>query len=122
LSSVVFDSSFMIAVVQKPTTWYEDIVEAIGAFEAVILDCVKGELARMARKRDKRGRYAALAYDLAAAFTEVRCGKGGPDDEIISYATHNKTRVATLDGELIGRLRALRIGVITLRSGRLFLT
>jgi rRNA-processing protein FCF1 len=122
LSRVVFDSSFLIAVVQKPTTWYEDIVEEIGAFEAVMLDCVRGELARMAQKRDKRGRYSALAYDLAVTFTGVRCGKEKTDDEIISYATSKKARVATIDGELIGRLRALRIGVITLRSGRLFLT
>ncbi len=111
----------MIAVVQKPTTWYEDIVAEIGTFDAVALDCVREELARMAQKKNKRGRYAALAYDLAGSFTAEACGKGEPDDELVSYATSRKARVATIDGELIRRLRALRIGVITLRSGRLFL-
>ncbi len=122
MSRVVFDSSFLIAVVQKPTTWHEDIVAEIGAFDAVTLDCVREELARMAQKKNKRGRYAALAYELAATFTEEACGKGEPDDEIISYASSKKASVATMDGELIRKLRALRVGVITLRSGRLFLT
>jgi len=44
LRKVVFDSSFLMAVVETPTTWYEDIVEKVGKFEPVILDCAKAEL------------------------------------------------------------------------------
>jgi len=119
--AVAFDSSFLVAVMERPTPWSEDIVERVGAFTPVVLSSVRDELARLAAKGDKRGSFAALALALVeeGAFSLEPDGKGKPDDEIISFALREGAAVATLDAELVQRLRASRVRtVITLRGGR----
>jgi rRNA-processing protein FCF1 len=118
---VAFDSSFLVAVMERPTPWSEDILEKVGAFTPVVLSSVREELARLAAKGDKRGRFAALALGLVddRTFSLEPDGKGKPDDEIISFALREGAAVATLDSELARRLRASRVRtVITLRGGR----
>jgi rRNA-processing protein FCF1 len=118
---VAFDSSFLVAVMEHPTPWSGDIAEKFGAFTPVVLASVRGELARLAARGDRRGRFAALALQLLddGAFTLEPDGKGKPDDEIISYALREGAAVATIDSELARRLRASRVQtVITLSGGR----
>jgi rRNA-processing protein FCF1 len=118
---VAFDSSFLVAVMEHPTAWSGDIAEKVGAFTPVVLASVRDELARLAAKGDKKGKFAGLALNLLdqGAFTLVPDGKGKPDDEIISYALREGAAVATIDSELAERLRASRVRtVITLRGGR----
>ena len=119
--AVAFDSSFLLAVMERPTPWSEDILEKVGAFTPVVLYSVRDELARLAAKGDKRGRLAALALSLVdegVLFLEPD-GKGKPDDEIISFALREGAAVATLDSELARRLRASRVSpVIGLSAGR----
>ena len=62
--AVAFDSSFLVAVMERPTPWSEDISERVGAFTPVVLSSVRDELRRLAAKGDKRGRFAALALEL----------------------------------------------------------
>ena len=119
--AVAFDSSFLLAVMERPTPWSEDILEKVGAFTPVVLSSVRDELERLAAKADKRSRFAALALALVdgGAFSLEPDGKGKPDDEIISFALREGAAVATLDSELAKRLRASRVQtVITLRGGR----
>ena len=118
MRKVVFDSSFVMAIVENPTTWYEDIVERVGKFEPVILDCAKSELDRLARGESKRARYAKLALELTKEFEVERCGGLTVDDEIASYGKGARAIVATLDAALLTRLRKMRVDAITLRSGR----
>jgi len=118
---VAFDSSFLVAVMERPTPWSQDIQEKVGAFTPVVLSSVRDELARLAAKGDKKGRYAALALTLVerGAFSLEPDGKGKPDDEIISFALREGAAVATIDHELAERLRASRVAkLITLRRGR----
>ena len=118
---MAFDSSFLVAVMERPTPWSQDILEKFGAFTPVVLSSVRDELARLAAKGDKKGRYASLALNLVekGAFTLEPDGGGKPDDEIISFALREGAAVATIDSELAERLRASRVGtVITLRGGR----
>jgi rRNA-processing protein FCF1 len=118
---VAFDSSFLIAVMERPTPWSEDITERVGAFTPVVLASVRDELARLASKGDKRGGFAALVLELLkkGTLSLEPDGKGKPDDEIISFALREGAAVATIDSELTGRLRASRVWtVITLRGGR----
>lgn len=122
--AVAFDSSFLVAVMEHPTPWSQDILEKFGAFTPVILSSVRDELARLSAKGDKRARFAALALELLkkGAFSLEPDGKGRPDDEIISFALREAAAVATLDSELAERLRASRVQtVITLRRGRVSL-
>jgi len=119
--AVAFDSSFLVAVMQHPTPWSEDMLEKVGAFTPVVLSSVRDELARLAGKGDKRGRFAALALKLIeeGTFSLEPDGRGRPDDEIISFALREGAAVATIDSELAERLRASRVQtVITLRGGR----
>ncbi len=115
---VIFDSSFLMAVAERPTTWVEDITEIVGKFEPVILDCVKSELKTMAASNKKKSRYASVALHLSAGFRTRRCGEGSVDDEILSTAISEKAVVATLDAGMNRRLRLKGNGVISLRGGR----
>jgi rRNA-processing protein FCF1 len=122
--AVAFDSSFLVAVMQHPTPWSEDILEKVGAFTPVVLSSVRDELSRLAARGDKRGRFAALALRLLeeGAFSLEQDGRGKPDDEIISFALREGAAVATIDSELAERLRASRVQtVITLRGGRVWI-
>ncbi len=107
-----------MAVIETPTTWYEDIVEKVGKFEPVILDCVRDELARVSQEDTKRARYARLAMELTKDFAGGRCGGLSVDDEIASYSESASALVASLDGRLLARLDKLHVGTITLRAGR----
>ncbi len=118
MPKVVFDSSFLLAVVERPTTWFEDMTELLGALEPVTLDCVLAEMDRLSVGQGRRGRYASLAKQLASKFQVAKAGRAGVDEEIVSYALANGAAVATLDRELIGALKGLRVKVVTLRAGR----
>ena len=121
--AVAFDSSFLVAVMEHPTSWNEDIVMKVGAFTPVVLSSVRDELARLSAKGDRKGRFAALALGLLeqGTFSLEPDGRGRPDDEIISFALREGAAVATIDSELAERLRASRVHtVIMLRGGRVW--
>jgi len=115
---VLFDSSFLMAVVENPTTWYEDMVDEIGKFQPVLLECVKGELEKLASGQGRRARTARLALDIASSFAIGPCGSAHVDDEIVSAAVTGGSIVATADSELARAARAAHREVISLRKGR----
>ncbi len=118
---VTFDSSFLLAVMETPTPWEQDISEKVGAFMPVVLHSVRDELHQLAAKGDKKARFASLALELVeeGRFALRPDGGGAPDDEIVSYALGEGAGVATVDSELSQRLRAARVStVITLKGGR----
>lgn len=115
---MVFDSSFLMAVVDTPTTWFEDIVDEVGKFEPVLLECVGQELQRLASGKGARSRTASVALDLSAGFYRVSCGGAHVDDEIISVASTEGALIATTDAELARAARAAHVRVISLRKGR----
>ena len=119
--AVAFDSSFLVAIMQRPTPWNADIVEKVGAFTPVVLSSVRDELSRLAARGDEKSRFASLVLELLdqGKFSLEPDGKGKPDDELISFALREGAAVATIDSDLAQRLRASRVQtVITLRSGR----
>lgn len=115
---VLFDSSFLMAVVEHPTTWFEDITAAVGKVQPIVLKCTVGELKRLADRQLTKSRTAALALELARDFAAEDSGKGSVDDEIVSYALAAHCAVATVDRELVKTLRSRRVRVLGLRSGR----
>jgi rRNA-processing protein FCF1 len=120
-TTVAFDSSFLISVMQRPTPWMEDITQQVGAFSPVVLSSVREELRRLARREDERSRFARLALIVIEKerFSVEADGEGRPDDEMISFALREGAGVATVDSDLAQRLRASHIAtVITLRRGR----
>jgi len=115
---VLFDSSFLMSVVEHPTTWFEDIVGLVGKVKPAVLGCTVDELKRMAQKQLKKSRTAALALEFAKDFTIEKSGKGKVDDEIVSHALATKCTVATLDRELVRTLKARHVRVLGLKGGR----
>jgi rRNA-processing protein FCF1 len=118
LRRVIFDSSFLMAVAEHPTTCFEDMVEMLGRFEPVILDCVKNELKQLSSGRGKKARLAVLALELAGDFSVEPCGRASVDDEVASAALNYNAIVATMDNELASTLKTLGVRVVCLRFGR----
>lgn len=118
MQHVVFDSSFLMAVAEAPTPWVEDIIDAIGRYDAVIPECVRAELDGIARGSGKRARAARVGLEMASKFVLAPCGKARVDDEIASLALGMKAYVATVDADLAGSLRAAHVRVISLSGGR----
>lgn len=118
MKQVIFDSSFLMAVVDTPTTWFEDMVDEIGMFDPVLLDCVRRELEKMASGQVKKSRTARVSLEMASGFKSVACGRASVDDEIVSSALSTGALVATTDSDLAEAARAAHLRVISLRSGR----
>jgi rRNA-processing protein FCF1 len=118
MQRIIFDSSFLMAVAENPTTWFEDIVDSVGKFEPIALDCVRAELEKIATGEGRRSRAARVGLELASRFRLQACGEAGVDDEIASAARTSGSMVATADGELAGALKASHVKVISLRGGR----
>ena len=118
MRTVIFDSSFLIAVAEHPTQWKEDIIDSIGGFEPVMLKCVEEELSRISSGGGKRAKFARVALQLAGGFRSAPSGRADVDDEISSAALGTNAIVATSDRELAKSLRALHVQVVGLRSGR----
>jgi rRNA-processing protein FCF1 len=120
LRDVVLDSSFLMAVMESPTPWQDDITQAVGAHSFVVLQSVRAELERIAMEGTRRARFASLGLDVVLRLgVRVQPDKGGkPDDEMISFALVDRAAVATVDAELVARLRAVGLKTITLRGGR----
>ena len=115
---MIFDSSFLMAVAETPTTWFEDMTDRVGRFEPVLLECVGRELQRLASGKGGKSKTARVALDLSTQFDRLACGGARVDDEIISAASAEGALVATTDTELARTAKALRLGVISLKKGR----
>ena len=121
MGKVIFDSSFLMAVVERPTTWFEDIVDLAGKFEPVLLDCVRAELEKLAEGQEKKSRVARVSLELASKFKGGACGNGSAVDVFVSAALSSTAVVATVDGDLIRSLKAVRVRVVSQSSGRVAL-
>lgn len=110
-----------MAVVEDPTTWFEDIVDSIGKFQPVLPQCVRAELETLASGPGKKARLARVSLDMSSKFEALSCGKASVDDEIASMARSLSAMVATADSGLASSLRSSRVRVISLKKGRISL-
>ena len=118
---VLFDSSFLIAVMESPTPWRQDILEKLGAYEPVVIRPVYEELVGLSSKTGRSARFGALAkglVDNGYLILAEPTGNGPADDELVSSALEDGAVVATLDKRLIRQLRGAGISVISLSRGR----
>ena len=115
---VFFDSSFLMAVAESPTSWADDLTDSTGSYVPVLLDSVERELMTMGKGKGSKGTLARVALLMAAGFERKRSGKATPDDELMSEAMTSDGAVATLDRNLIASLRSSGVKVVTLSSGR----
>ncbi len=117
---VLFDTSFLLSVMEHPTPWQDDILGALGGFEGVVLQPVYSELKRLSEGSARSSRFALLALGLVdrGAIRVEPSGPGGADDELVSSALGDGAAVATLDRDLIRMLLASHVDVVSLRRGR----
>lgn len=117
---VLFDSSFLIAVMEHPTPWQGDMLEKLGMFQGVVIHPVYAELVRLAERHGPQSGFARLALDLVEDGTiRLESSEGGrADEELVSYALREGATVATIDGGLIRQLEAAHVPVLSLRGGR----
>jgi rRNA-processing protein FCF1 len=118
LKRVIFDSSFLMAVVENPTTWFEDMVDALGKFEPVLPDCVRRELQELVAEGGRRSRVARVCLEVASEFADLHCGEAQVDDEIVSAALATHAAIATTDSSLARSARGVHLKVASLRKGR----
>ena len=120
MKRLVFDSSFLMAVSERPTGWESEIVALLGGVEFIMLSCVRDELAAIASGTGWRSRSARVALQLAGGFSVEGSGGADVDAEVVSAGSAGAA-VATVDGEMIATLKARRVAVVSLRGGRVAL-
>ncbi len=109
--AVVLDANALMMPFQFRMNLDRELERLLGEVTCVVPSSVLSELHGLKEKHAK----AALA--LARKYEIVETERRG-DDAVIDVAERRSAEVLTNDRELIGRLRALGIGVVRLRSGR----
>ncbi|MBI3859905.1 MAG: hypothetical protein HY296_06700 [Thaumarchaeota archaeon] len=118
MQEVIFDSSFLMAVAESPTTWSDDIAEAVGKFKPTLLDCVVKELRVLSSGPGRRARIAKVALQISEGFIVIPNGEAAVDDEVVSAAIGRKAIVATSDSDMAASLLKAKLKVVGLSSGR----
>lgn len=130
---VLVDTSFLIAMANRPVRGIERLETNLGKVEFLIPDVVVRELERIAEsagvKRAKEARAALqIINDVRFRFSiidvskhaEIRkdssSGRGAVDDLIVAHAESARCYVATLDKGMIKRLKGRCAGIVTLQD------
>ena len=71
MKEIIFDSSFLMAVAEHPTTWREDMTESFGSYAPLLLDCVRRELVDIEVTKKGRASMARVALELSKDFAMV---------------------------------------------------
>ena len=117
---VLLDTSILIFLVERPSTFLDELGGKMGNVEISVPDSVIGELKGLAGSRGVKAKKARLALSYAAG---LRCLKHGgeADDALVSLAQENGALVATLDRKLMSSLRRRGVLVATVKGDRLLL-
>lgn len=120
---VLCDSSFLMNLVSKPITCQDKVECEVGPLRFIVPSNVIAELEAIKKRvGPKRSKMAETAITIANSNFEVRSiGDlySNVDDLLIEYALKNRCAVATLDHDLLRRLIANDVLVITLNTNRM---
>jgi rRNA-processing protein FCF1 len=122
---IICDTSFLIALVSNPIKCFDKIENEIGKLKFVVPTFVLEELYSIEKKSGpKKSMFAKTAIRISKLKFEIKdIGKSiKVDNEILDYATKNrKFAVATLDGDLLKRLRIADVTTITLSKNKMII-
>lgn len=122
---IICDTSFLIALVSNPVKCFDRIESEIGKLEFVVPTFVLEELYAIEKKSGpKKSMFAKTAIRISKLKFEIKeIGKSvNVDNEILDFATKNrKFAVATLDSDLLRRLRMADVTTITLSKNRMII-
>lgn len=111
-----------MALVSNPINCMDNVESEIGNLKLIVPDFVIQELEAVKRNRGtKRSMAAKTAIEVSNTRFEIKImeKKSSVDMDIIDYAISNKCAVATLDNEMIRKLKKAKILVITLEKNKL---
>src|SRR5512137_2481783 len=113
---VLIDANALMAQLQFKLDIFAELTQCIGAYEPVLLDCVRDELRGLAAGHGKDGSSARSALVLAEKCTVVETGslKGSVDEKILYFASTHGCMVFTNDRDLRLALLSHGIPVISL--------
>jgi rRNA-processing protein FCF1 len=122
---IICDTSFLIALVSSPVKCFDRIENEIGKLKFVVPTFVLEELYAIEKKSGpKKSMFAKTAIRISKLKFEIKViGKSvNVDNEILDYATKNrKFAVATLDSDLLMRLRKADVTTITLSKNKMII-
>lgn len=122
---IICDTSFLIALVSNPVKCFDRIENEIGKLKFVVPTFVLEELYAIEKKSGpKKSMFAKTAIRISKLNFEIKeIGKSvNVDNEILDYATKNrKFAVATLDSDLLNRLRMADVTTITLSKNKMII-
>ncbi len=122
---IICDTSFLIALVSNPVKCFDRIENEIGKLKFVVPTFVLEELYAIEKKSGpKKSMFAKTAIRISKLKFEIKeIGKSvNVDNEILDYATKNrKFAVATLDSDLLMRLRKADVTTITLSKNKMII-
>lgn len=122
---IICDTSFLIALVSNPVKCLDRIENEIGKLKFVVPTFVLEELYVIEKKSGpKKSMFAKTAIRISKLKFEIKeIGKSvNVDNEILDYATKNrKFAVATLDSDLLMRLRMADVTTITLSKNKMII-
>jgi rRNA-processing protein FCF1 len=117
---VLIDTSALLYLSQKPSTFLDELEVKLGTVELAVPDSVFSELRRLAGGKGKKAKEAKMALTFASGLRPL--AQGGPaDDALVILAQREGAVVATLDGGLAAALRRRGVIVATVRRDRLVL-
>ncbi|MDG6938854.1 MAG: DNA-binding protein [Nitrososphaerota archaeon] len=113
---VLLDTSLLLLMAEKPVD-LDRLVELVGRFDFAVPATVMAELRSMTAGTGRRSRLARSALSFASKQRQVDAA-GEVDGSLVDLASKGGSAVATMDAELIGRLRGRGVPVLTLRGDR----
>ena len=122
---IICDTSFLIALISNPIKCFDRIENEIGKLKFVVPTFVLEELYAIEKKSGpKKSMFAKTAIRISKLKFEIKdIGESiNVDNEILEYATKNrKYAVATLDSDLLKRLRMADVTTFTLSKNKMII-
>lgn len=110
---VIFDTSFIIYILEKPSFVLDKIIDEIGMPEITVPSSVIRELEKLSSKKKILKNYKLLNIETFKEFN------GNADDDILKLALKTKYPVFTLDLELAKRISKIGVPCYTLSDNKL---
>ena len=125
MNEVIFDTNFLMLLVEKPSNIVEDIFRILDPVVLEVPSCVMDELIRLSSsKHVKKSKIATLSIEIAKSHMKViEVSSGGSvDDKIVTYARGKaNVFIATMDYELRKRLMRENLKCVTLSNNKIVL-
>ncbi len=110
---VIFDTSFIIYLLEKPSFALDRIIDEIGMPEITVPNSVIRELEKLSKKKKIIKNYRLISMEVFKEFN------GNADDDILNLAQKTKYPVFTLDLELAKKLSELGLQCYTLSNDKI---